>query len=346
MRRWATLDRITRLSFCWLSIAVLSSIFFAPASAQTLSWKIQSFQGADGIATQELEIFAKSLKERTDGRVEIEVLPAGTVVPNDETPRAINAGLIEGHYSSPSYFARLDPAFAILGDTLCAYPDPLARDGWFYDGDGLALARKLYAKNGLYFIGPVYWPADWMPSSLPLENVDDLDGLNIRSPGGLVGDLFKKAGADAVQLPAGQVHVALESGRIDATDWAHAAVNQASGLYDVAAYNVMLRHSMVLTEISVGIEAWDALTDDLKLVVEEAARAFSLHMQNVFAADEKQANDKLAGGGVVSIEWGKSESEAFRALLLDVWEDWRSRSVLAAEVIESHKRYMGTAGYH
>jgi TRAP-type mannitol/chloroaromatic compound transport system substrate-binding protein len=134
------------------------------AQAVEFSWKMQAFQPADSMPALEFRSFAQRLKAASGDRIEIEVLAAGTLVPNDETPRAINAGLLQGQYSTPSFFANLDPAFAVLGDSLAAYEDPMQRDGWFYEGGGLELSRKLYATNGLYFIGPVYWPADWMPS--------------------------------------------------------------------------------------------------------------------------------------------------------------------------------------
>lgn len=335
---------VRRALLGWWALAALLIFPVTETPAADISWTIQSFQGADGIATKGLIGLAERLNDRTGGRLAIEVLPAGGSVPNDETPRAINAGFLHGHYSTPSYFARIDPAFAVLGDTLSAYRDPAERDGWFADGGGLALTRKLYAKNGLYFIGPVYWPADWMPSMVPLDGVADLEALRIRSPGGLVGDLLRKAGADVVQLPTGQIQNALESGEIDATDWAHVSLNQTSGLYDVAPYNVQLRHSMVMTEISVGLTAWEALPDDLKPLVEAEVQAFSRLMQNVFAEEEARANEALARAGVTVIEWDEAEADPFRAMLVDVWQGWRTKSAFAAEVIDSHIAYLEKIG--
>lgn len=328
----------------WLMIIALPMTWSAQGWAADVDWTLQSFQRADAMATEALIGFAERLEEQTGGRVAIEVLPAGSVVPNDETPRAINAGLLQGHYNTPSYFARLDPAFAVLGDTLSAYRDPVERDRWLDEGGGLALARKLYAKNGLYLIGTVYWPADWMPATFPLESVSDLAGLRIRSPGGLVGDLLRKAGSEVVQLPTGQILDALESGQIDATDWAHVVLNQASGLYDVAPYNILLRHSMVLTEISVGLAEWEALSDDLKPILEAAVKALSNQMRTAFIDHESKANDALAHAGVTVIEWDKAEADKFRMPLFEVWQEWRSKSAFAAEIIDSHIAFLRKIG--
>ncbi len=313
-------------------------------TAAEFVWTMQSFQSADDVATRELQAFAERLKTTTDGRLDIQVLPAGAVVPNEETPRAINAGLLQAHYNTPSFFARIDPAFAVLGDTLAAYRDPDERDGWFYLGDGLDLARKLYAKNGLYLVGPVYWPADWMPAIVPLNGIADLRGLKVRSPGGLVGDLLRRAGAVVTQLPTGRIHDALETGVIDATDWANLTRNRASGLYDVAPYNTMLRHSMVVTEISVGMAEWEALPEDLQATVESEVQALSGQMRTLFVDQETKMKNDLAASGVTSIEWDDAEARQFRALLVDVWGTWRSKSAFAARIVDSHRAYMKQLG--
>lgn len=331
-----------------LRICLLVALFISrsmPVLAADVAWTMQSFQGANEVVTQELAGFAERLREQTSGRIELDILPAGEVVPNDETPLAIKAGLLDGHYNTPSYFARLDPAFAILGDTLSAYPDPETRDRWFDEGGGLELARKLYAKNGLYFIGPVYWPVDWMPSALPLNGVADLKGMRIRSPGGLVGDLLRQAGGEVVQLPTRQIQKALLSADIDATDWADMAVNRASGLYNAAPYNVLLRHSMVLTEISVGLAAWEALPDDLKPVLEQAVRDFSAQMKGILQEEERLARDEIEALGVTSIEWDSAEARTFQKHLIRVWQRWRSRSAFAAELIDSHMAFIEQADF-
>ena len=65
------------------------------------------------------------------------VYPARRIVGPTETIDAIARGAIDGHFSAPSYFIGLDPAFALLGDTLAAYENPRQRDEWFEKGGGL-----------------------------------------------------------------------------------------------------------------------------------------------------------------------------------------------------------------
>ncbi len=41
----------------------------------------------------------------TDGRVEIQLTPNGSVVPARETPDAVAAGVLDGDFTSVNYFA-------------------------------------------------------------------------------------------------------------------------------------------------------------------------------------------------------------------------------------------------
>ena len=324
--------------------ALLALGLTAGAQAAEFKWKVQAFLGESSLITQEFKGFAAQLKEKSGGRIEIEVLPGGAVVGNAETLEAMQAGVLNGHYNAPSYFAGKDPAFAVLGDTLAAYKDSSQRDGWFREGGGTDLARKLYAQNGAHFVGPIYWPPEWIPSKKPLKEISDFEGLKIRAPEGMVGDLLRRAGAGVVSLPGGEVYNALETGVLDATDWANLSLNNASGLYRVAKYSVFARHSMAVTEFSVRQADWDALPDDLKTLVESEVAAFSEHMRKAFDAAEEKAAAEVKAQDVELIVWGDAQEKQFRAMLKEVWADWEQKNAMSGEIIASHKAYLGKLG--
>ncbi|MCZ7642047.1 MAG: hypothetical protein M5U33_03950 [Pseudorhodoplanes sp.] len=78
-----------------------------------------------------LEALADELRAASGGEVDIRVIPPRRLAGAADTLDAMASGLIDGHYSSPAYFAARDPAFALLGDTLALYPDPETRDRWY-----------------------------------------------------------------------------------------------------------------------------------------------------------------------------------------------------------------------
>ncbi|MFL4470120.1 TRAP transporter substrate-binding protein DctP [Tateyamaria armeniaca] len=330
----------------------LKTLMIGAASALTMTCaagaaelKMQTFLGANASTTKAFEAMAAQLNEDTGGEVAITVLPGGSVVGAGETIDAIQNGLLDGQYTAPSYFAGKDAALGVLGDTLAAYPDSATRDRWFTEGGGLELARALYAKYDLMLVCPIYWPSEQIPSKVEINSVADLEGIKMRAPGGLASDLLSRAGASLVTMGVGESVTAMETGVLDATDLANVALNVALGMHNQAKYSVLARHSMAVTEMSVSMDAWNALSAENQQKFEDACNAMSAELQDTLTAEdaaaEAQAKDEL---GVTFIAFGDADASAFRAMTNDVWADWGAKSADAQAVVDSHKAFMASIG--
>lgn len=322
------------------AVAVLSA---GAASAEEI--RMQTFLGATAATTVAFEEMAANLAAATDGAVQITVLPGGAVVGATETIEAIQNGILEGQYTAPTYFAGSDPAMGILGDTIGAYPDSETRNRWFTEGGGLELARALYAQYDLMFICPVYWPSEQIPSTVPIETVADFEGLSMRAPGGLASDLLSRAGASLVTMGVGESVSAMETGVLDATDLANVALNVALGMHNQARYSVLARHSMAVTEMSVSMDTWNALSPESQAAFEAECNAMSerlsVELPEADAEAQAQATDEL---GVTFIEFGEDEAATFRALTDEVWTEWGSRSPNAQALVDSHRAFLVELG--
>ncbi|MEO1120796.1 MAG: TRAP transporter substrate-binding protein DctP [Pseudomonadota bacterium] len=306
---------------------------------------MQTFLGAGAATTTAFEKMAADLNEATGGEVDVKVFPAGAIVGPRDTLEAIQSGILDGQYTGPTFFAGVDPAMAVLGDTLSAYPDTDTRDGWWTDGGGLDVARALYQKHGMHIVCIVHWPSEQIPSTVPIENVDGFEGIKIRAPGGLPSDLLTRAGAELVNLAPTDAIGALETGVLDASDLASVGLNVAFGMHNKAKYSILARHSMPVTEMSVKQDKWDALSDEAKTAFTEACQGLSTDLKVELAAQDEaaiaKAKDEL---GVTFIEFGDADQERFRAMLQDVWADWSAKSEDAKAIVDSHKAYMETLG--
>lgn len=326
-----------------VALGALALCLAIPAQAE--SFKMQTFLGANAVTTKAFEEMAAELKAATGGEVDIQVFPSGAVVGPRETMDAIENGLLDGQYTGPTFFAGKDPAMAVLGDTLSAYPDTATRDGWFTKGGGLELGRKLYAKHDLHMICNVYWPREQIPSTVPIKTIGDFEGVKIRAPGGLPSDLLTRAGASLVNLTPADAINALETGVLDASDLASVGLNVAFGMHTKAKYSVLARHSMPVTEMSVSKAKWDKLSDDSQAKFEQACLDLSATLKaRLTEQDEaaiKKARDEL---GVTFLEFGAEDAARFREMLLEVWADWGAKGPDAQAIVDSHKAYMKSLG--
>lgn len=317
----------------------LSSVSFA-AGAQE-AWTIQSLWGAGSINQQVFERFAENVTEASGGRLTIEALPVGSVVAHNETLDAVGADILQGHHSASVYFTGRDPAFGLLGDLNAAYENPEQMQQWFYQRGGLELARELYAQHNLYYVGPVFWGVESIPVSKPVRNMAEFAGVKLRMPEGPSADLFRNIGAAPVTLPGSEVFAALERGVIDGTDWGTLSMNQDLGYHKIAPYPIYPGlHSMPAGEVSINMDRWNALPDDLKALVHMAVRDFNNDMINSLeVADIKAVADAQAEGAEI-IDWSAEERKKLRTEAAKVWADYGTKSEMAGRILESQMAWL------
>ncbi len=315
-----------------------------PSRAQSFSLRMQGFLAAASPTHRAFEKWASDIKEKSGGRLVIQALPVGGAVAPGETITAIGAGILDGHYSSSSFFAARDPGFTVFGDTGASYDTVEARDRWWLEGGGEDLGKELYASANMVYVANVFWPSEHIPSRKLLSGVADLKGLKIRVPPGFIAEYFGKAGAAVINLPGGEVFNALQSGILDATDWASPGQNYEVGLYKAAEFSVNAAHSMPSTEICFNKAKWDALPADIKALVTSEIRAMSALLKVQIKADDDAALAKMKAEGVEVVTWSKDEIGKLRAFTGEVQDTLAGRGPMAKKIIDSHRAFQKKLG--
>ena len=335
----------TRRSF-GIAIATATMLLSGTALAQ----QALTFQSADAAGNPnyilQKELFADAVGEKTNGELTIELLPVGSVVEYNETQEAVGAGILQGHVTDASYFAGKEPAFSLIANPVGAYGDPQEMFAFFDEGGGRELMQELLTPYNLHFIGPSTPGLEAFVSNKQLNGVDDLAGLKMRAPEGLVQQVFAAAGAAPVNLPSSEVFTSLDKGVIDAADFSVFSTNHAQGMHDVASYPVYPGfHSMPLIEISMNLDTWNALSDEHKAAVEEAAAEFrDEQVKRLREADEAAVAEVQAGGDVTVTDWPEEERAKFRSIAAEEWKTVASQSENAQKVYDALTAYLSDAG--
>lgn len=314
-------------------------------SQAPVNLRLQGFLAPAATPQKLFEQFAAGLKSASGGRVNVTVLPAGGAVAVTETVNAVANGILDGHYSAPSFFAARDPGFTLLGDTGPAYRSTDERDNWLRKEGGITLARELYAKYGLHYVDAVFWPSEHIPARKPVNGMDDLRGLKIRVPPGLIAEILGRAGAAVVNIPGGEVFNALSSGVIDATDWASPSQNHGVGLYRAAKFSINASHSMPTTEVSISSRKWKDLPAEVKKMVEDGVRKLDADMRSAMRSEDEAAIGKMKAEGVTIVDWPKAEVDKLRSVSSRVQMETGARNEIARKLLDSLRASMGKLGY-
>ena len=316
------------------------------ALAQDFSLKFQSSDPAGNANFILQQEWTKMVADKTGGKVAVELLPVESIVAHSETQDAIAAGILDGHITDTSYFSGKEPALGLIANPVGAWSSPAEMLDFVENGGGKELMNEILEPYGLHFIGATTPGLEAFLSKKPLDGVDDLKGLKLRAPEGMVQRVFAAAGAAPVNLPGSEVFTALDKGVIDAADYTVFSTNHSQGMHDVANHPVYPGfHSMPLVEISINKGVWDSMPADIQAAMEESAKEFAVFQVDALAKNDMAAVEEAKASGKVTVhDWPAEERAKFRSIAMGEWEKSASASPASQKVYDTLVAYLKENG--
>jgi TRAP-type mannitol/chloroaromatic compound transport system substrate-binding protein len=217
---------------------------------------------------------ASNINRMSSGRLEVKVYASGELVPFSETLDAVSGGVADIYHAIEYYFQHRSRAlnfFASVPFGLTA--SEMA--AWVYHGDGQELWDKVSAKFNIKPFQAGNTGAQmggWY--NREINSIEDFKDLKIRIPG-LGSEVMSRIGAVPVAMPGGKIFSALQSGSLDATEWAGPWGDLELGFHKVAKRYYYPGFYEPGTAISVGFNAklWDSFDSELKGIITQATMA-------------------------------------------------------------------------
>ncbi len=259
--------------------------------AKTIEWKMVTTwpphfpmlgEGADNLA--------KWVDEMSGGRLKIKVYGSGELVPGLGVFDAVSQGTAEMGHGAAYYWGGKAPAAQFFAAVPFGF-NAQSMNSWLYSGGGMQLWEEVYKPFNLkpFAAGNTgVQMGGWFNKEI--NSMDDFKGLKMRIPG-LGGKVLAKAGGNAINVAGGEIFTNLERGVIDATEWVGPFHDLKLGFYNAAKYYYSPGwHELGTTlEAMVNLDAWNALPDDLKVIVETATYRSNLWMLSEFEAKNNDA---------------------------------------------------------
>lgn len=228
--------------------------------------------------------WTKKVEEMSGGRLKIDLLPGGAVVPPFQVLDAIHTGTLDGGVGVPAYWFGKQVAFSLFGTGPSFGLDAEQMLGWVHYGGGQQLYDELMQKElkldvQSFFLAPMpTQPLGWFKKG-EIKSPEDFKGMKYRTVG-LSADLFKQLGASVVILPGAEIVPALDRGVIDGAEWNNTSSDLTLGFQDVSkTYMVQSHHqSCEYLEILFGKKKLETLPKDLLAIVRYSIMAESADM--------------------------------------------------------------------
>ena len=131
--------------------------------AQTVSMRFQSTWPAKDIFHEYANDFASKVNNMASGRLKIEVLPSGSVVPAFQLLDAVNKGTLDGGHGVLAYHYGKSSALALWGSGPAFGMDPNMVLSWHQYGGGKPLLEEIYKSLKIDVASYVYGPCQPNP---------------------------------------------------------------------------------------------------------------------------------------------------------------------------------------
>lgn len=326
--------------------AALTAPLAAPAIAQErleVRWRLTSgFPRSLDTIFGAAEIFAEHCKAMSGGKIEIQVFPAGEIVPTPQAAEAVGTNTVEMAHTCSYYYWGKDPTFA-LGTAVPFGLNARLMNGWLFEGGGNDMLNGFYAKQGLYGIPGgntgVQMGGWWRKE---IKSVDDLKGVKMRIAG-IAGKVMEKLGVVPQQIPGGDIYPALERGTIDAAEWIGPYDDQKLGFNKVAPYYYYpgFWEGGPTIHFFVNLDKWNALPDDYKAILTNAGAYANTYMMARYDARNPGALRSLIAGGAQLKPFPQDVLEAAFKASHEVYDEISATNADFKQIWESQKAFRG-----
>ncbi|NJO37131.1 MAG: TRAP transporter substrate-binding protein, partial [Rhizobiales bacterium] len=289
--------------------------------------------------------FADRVGAMSAGRLTIDLAAAGELIPAFESLDAVQQGTADLCHSAPFFWLGKSEALNYFGSIPLGLMDSEIA-AWLYFGGGMDFWEEAMAEFG---IKPLYAGSSGISAGgwyrREINDLEDLKGLKLRMAG-LGAEVMKRLGATPVLTPPSEVFQAMATGTVDAAELIGPWNDMAFGLFEVADYYYLPGFHEVgpTAEILINRQTWEGLTDDLRAIVETAAKATAID----YNADYRYHNATLlpslvADHGVELRSFPDSINAAIGRTVMDVLRELGDSDDLTRRIHQSYMAFLRQA---
>lgn len=305
-----------KFRFAGCIAAVLFGLSVSVASAQTAPVKLRFGHAHPVTDSQHIAAleFAKKVKERTQGGIEIQIFPNNQLGNDNTMISGVRGGTIDIEMSGNPYFTGIVSKLLVL-DLPYLFDSPV-HVAKVVDGTvGRSLLNEL---DAFQMKGLAFWEVGYRSlanSKRPVNKAEDIKGLKLRTtPNPLHIKAFQLLGAAAQPMPFSEVFSALETKAIDGHE-NPPSVMLSTKMHEVQKYLSLTKHAYTALIVVMNKGKFDGLKPEFQqILLQEAANA-AVFQRNLNAKGEDSALAELRKHGMQIVE--KPDIEGIKAVVKD-----------------------------
>ena len=294
------------------------------AETPKIKFKLAENQPKDNPITISMFRFAESVKQKTNGTVEIEVYPDAQLGNENETIDQVQAGTLD--------FARVNTsALASTIGEVALYTLPyifVSFDHKYKVLDGNIGKTTLAAFDKYNMIGLEFFESGsrhFYTTKVPVKSLADLKGLKIRvQPSEVAIKMVGLLGAVATPMAYGEVFQGLQTGVIDGAENDFVSY-YTSGHYEVAKYFSLDGHMAPPAVLLVSKAAFNRLNPSQQQAVREAAREAAVWQRQAMNDFQNQSRKAVEAAGCTIFDVNVLDFQKAVTDIYDMYPQFKSQ---------------------
>ena len=281
--------------------------------------------------------YAKKVKERTNGRVEIEVFHSKQLFGGKEEFGALERGDIDMSAPMDTYNTGSIPELGIASMPFL-WPNPRAMqkslDAGLWD---LGVNQAMEARGVKVLNVAAGGPYQLYGKGFEIRKPSDLEGKKIAVSGSAASRAMELVGASPTAMSSGDLYVALQRGTIDATS-RPLITGIGRKLYEVLDNVTVVNMSYFSTALAINLNTWNKLPADIQKIMQEAANERGreqLQMLEAYMAEAEGLFEKNKVNYHVATD---AELAEFQKAVAPVYDWWKGEVADGNKFIEFAKK--------
>lgn len=334
-----------RLSLSLVIAVAISMIMTTAHAEKTYKFTMQNMFSLNHPATLAMTQLAADVKEKSEGRLTIQVLPSGALVKGPSIFESVGMGSIDMGTTCSSYHGGILPvaatAFALPGD-------PRGVDeimDFIYQDDVNAFFKEAYATQNVYYGAPLVMDGYTIVSKNPIYTWEDLKKMKVRASG-TIAKTLQKMEIPTVFIPFSEIYVALSRGTIDAEISGNHVESYLGKTYEVAKFQTTPYISGAQNcEVIANQDRVNELPADLRVIFDQALKDSAENMVKAFNAENDEVMAKMTASGAQFIELPEDVMQRWINIAVQMWDEELTQDQLSADYIALVKKDLKSRGY-
>lgn len=210
----------------------------------------------------------------TGGDVDLKFHEDGELIPVPEILNAVSTGAVPAAFTWTGFFGGTIPVGKYFAGTPFG-PGTEVLASWIWEGGGLEILQKGFDPISVQILPCAAQPREAGGYyNKEMDSLEAYQGMKIRMSG-WGGEVLTKLGASVTALPGSEIYLAMERGRIDATEYASPLLDESHKFYKLAKYYYFpgWHQSTAWNSLIINQNTWNQFSDEQKAQVTLACRA-------------------------------------------------------------------------